>query len=586
MATLLCACAVAVGLATPASADPSCQSGGVLLVFARGSDAPLKDWSKEAVTFFNQVQQALGSVKSEVVQVGDEDGDGGIEKPQDPSRNGLGWNGVDPGEYPAVGWNQWIGPDGNWGADFSGYNNSRETDTNDLVSFLTQRNCPQEAIVLAGYSQGADVVAAALPRLPNAVIPRIAQVALYADPKFNGVTAQADGCWRPAWVRGNVACHDYASFGALSPRNPYIPSNFESRTTSWCDDGDGVCTGTWTHIGWGTHMSAYSGDGGWIAKSAPDIAYAAWRKTIELNPPPPSSSPSSYPPPGSGQKVAATKNQDGRLALFYVGGDSAIYYQYQISPGGYWAEEHRLAAYAKGIAATTSLDGRIELFYIGGDDVVYHRYQLSPNSHSWSGEERFSGNALSISAARNGAGRLELVVVGMNHALYTMQQLSPNSWGSGALDGSSWHYIPSWAADVAMTTSNDGRNEIFYVGSTRVLMHRWQSTVGDLYPNEEGFSASILKTAATRNQDGRLEVFAIGDNNHLFNKWQLQPNTPWYDSWGGLIGQARYLTAARNQDGRLELFFVGLNGRLYHEWQQQVGGNWSGESLMYGSAAP
>lgn len=137
-----------VGPASPAGAvGPVCQNGGVLLVFARGSGAKLNPRSNEAVRFFTAVSSQLGSIPNALVQVGDEDEDGD---------SGDGWGGVDQekSEYPAVAWNQWINADGSWGLDLSGYNTSRETGTNGLVSFLTQRNCPQEAIVLGGYSPG------------------------------------------------------------------------------------------------------------------------------------------------------------------------------------------------------------------------------------------------------------------------------------------------------------------------------------------------------------------------------------------------------------------------------------------------
>jgi hypothetical protein len=550
------------------AAEPQCQNGGVLTVHARGSGAGYD--STEAQIFFESVETALGSIPSAQLELGDQNDD------DQTDLNGYyaahaPWAVVMPENYRA----------------------SVAFGLIELIDYLNRRSlsCPREAIVIGGYSQGAQVVAAAMndPGLSQTALNHIAHVALYGDPKFNGVTARSDGCWRPQWVRGNVPCRDNAAFGVLQPLNPYTPSVLEGLTTSWCDAGDAICIGDapGAAAGGGTHTTAYTGPSGWIVQSAPEIAHAAWLKTIELNPQPPAPPPPSVnPAPGYGPKLAATKNQDGRLGLFYVGGDSNIYYQYQLTPGGYWGVEKKIPAYAKGIAATTSHDGRIELFYVGGDNAVYHRYQTAVNSDSWSAEERFAAGALSISAARNGAGRIELVITGTNNALYILEQTAPDSWGPGALDGTGWQHIPSWAKDVAMTTSHDGRNEIFYVGSTGVLMHRWQTTVGDAYPNEEGFSASILKTAATRNQDGRLEVFAVGDNSHLFNKWQWQPNTPWYDSWGPLTGKARYITAARNHDGRLELFHVGLNNRIYHQWQQTVGSNWSGESLMYGGVAP
>lgn len=105
--------------------------------------------------------------------------------------------------------------------------------------------CPDQHLVLAGYSQGAHVIGEALFDLPAEHLDRVAFVALFGDPTLltNGRGALPPACLgshRP-WRRGNLRC--YHDGGVLGPRDPYVPDAIAGRVGSWCDKQDGVCTG-------------------------------------------------------------------------------------------------------------------------------------------------------------------------------------------------------------------------------------------------------------------------------------------------------------------------------------------------------
>lgn len=256
---------VAFGPASPARADPGCQTNGVLEIFARKSGASLYPISDEAQAFFNDVGLALGSTPHNQVQIGDEDGDYGV---------------VQSGEYPAIGlpWIQWPTY---WG--------SVQIGVSELTGYLNQRaaRCPNEAIVLGGHSQGADVVGTTLERggLSDTAKSHIAYVALYGDPRNSGYLTGSSGgpagippCFHGPWLQGNLQCGSSPVNGLLTARTPYVPTDFLFRTGGWCDAGDGMCTGNLASCiasGCGTHNTAYSGSGGWIQQSASTIADAA-----------------------------------------------------------------------------------------------------------------------------------------------------------------------------------------------------------------------------------------------------------------------------------------------------------------------
>ncbi|GIH06658.1 hypothetical protein Rhe02_47250 [Rhizocola hellebori] len=244
------------------------------LVFARGSGAGLG--SPEALKFFDTARTQLTAVglSSSIAEVGDLDNNGVV---------GLG-------EYPALYGFGWVM--------FPTYSGSVDWGVTELINYLNDRvtrpGCQREAIVLGGYSQGADVVGTALqdPRLHLEALSHIAYMATYGDPRHN--TGSFFGCLVqiPQWVKGDAGC---TSDGApLQPRYPYARSGFEGKTGSWCATGDGICSHNILMVP-GTHASGiYTNT--WIPDSAPVIATAARAKANEFNaqPPPAAGNPFGY----------------------------------------------------------------------------------------------------------------------------------------------------------------------------------------------------------------------------------------------------------------------------------------------------
>jgi surface antigen len=133
---------------------------------------------------------------------------------------------------------------------------------------------------------------------------------------------------------------------------------------------------------------------------------------------------------GSARRITLARNADGRLEVFYVGTDAAIWHRWQTSAGGGWSPEARLGGHAVDVAAQANGDGRLEVFYVGGANTVWHRWQTSPGG-DWSGEGRMDGAAKAISVARNQDGRLEVFTVGMNDAVWHRWQTSAGAAWSG-----------------------------------------------------------------------------------------------------------------------------------------------------------
>ena len=191
------------------------------------------------------------------------------------------------------------------------------------------------------------------------------------------------------------------------------------------------------------------------------------------------------------------------------------------------------------VAAAANADGRTEVFYIRSDSALYHNWQTAPNGNWLAAGSPLPGFAKALAVGQNQDGRLELFHIGTNNALYHNWQGTPNGlWGAGG---------PLQGFGQAMAV---------------------------------GLNAGLPGLPGP--QDGRLEVFYIGTDNALYHNWQTAPNgTSGWASQAALGGFAKALAVGENEDGRLEVFYIGTDNALYHNWQTLAGG-WSGEVRLGG----
>ena len=194
----------------------------VLLVAARGSSDPPR--GTEVTAMWREFRAALPGVDVETVELGDLDGDGRVDV--------GGYTAVDAFSAPAV--DLATNPADTDVAFIGGYNQSRRIGTLELVQLLESRGrtCPDQRVVVAGYSMGAHAEGVALRRLLPGAAARIDAVELFGDPSFMlGPWARVD----PGAVT--------AGHGFLGERPEYVPAAFAARTESWCGAWDGLCTG-------------------------------------------------------------------------------------------------------------------------------------------------------------------------------------------------------------------------------------------------------------------------------------------------------------------------------------------------------
>jgi hypothetical protein len=268
------------------------------------------------------------------------------------------------------------------------------------------------------------------------------------------------------------------------------------------------------------------------------------------------------------------QNPDGRLEVFVIGADHSLLHASQLTAGSTsWSGLTSLGGYIIGNPAVArNSDGRLEVFVIGSNHALYHKYQLAAGStNSWSGYTSLGGYIISNPVAgQNSDGRLEVFVIGSDHALYHIFELaasSSNSWsGFRSLGG----YIIS---NPAVASNSDGRLEVFVIESDHALYHIFELAASSSnswsgYAYLGGTMLGNTNPAAALNSQGQLQVFVVGANNSILYKFQITPGSSSWTQYAGLGGFViSNPVVAKNADSRLELFVIEGDHALYHNSQ-------------------
>jgi hypothetical protein len=230
--------------------------------------------------------------------------------------------------------------------------------------------------------------------------------------------------------------------------------------------------------------------------------------------------------------------------------------------------------------AQRNQDGRLEVFATGVGEI-FNIWQVFPNggwTNGWRSKDRPSSN-VSIQSqvvGRNADGRQEIFAIGADNALWQKWQVAPNNgW-------SEWKTLETPATDTSLSDrftvgrNQDGRQEVFAVGSDGNVWQIWQTAPNDGWSDwrklgqpRPGIRPSDRITVGS-NADGRQELFVMGGDDAVWHIWQVAPNVGW-SAWESLDkAQHRGLSepsVQKNADGHLEVFAPG-NGAFCNRWQE------------------
>jgi acylphosphatase len=276
---------------------------------------------------------------------------------------------------------------------------------------------------------------------------------------------------------------------------------------------------------------------------------------------------------------AVASNRDGRLEVFGIGTDHALWHDWQVKAGGTWSGWNSLGGVLTSDPTLgRNADGRLEAFVRGTDDALWHNWQTSAGG-GWSGWASLGGAIISDPfVSENRDGRLEAFARGTDNALWHIWQVTPGGGWSG------WNSLAGViTSDPIVGQNADGRLEAFARGTDNALWHIWQVTPNGGWSGWNTLGGTITSIVSVgRNKDGRLEVFARGTDNAVWHIWQTSAGGGWsgWASLGGVITSDPVVS--ENQDGRLEVFARGTDNAVWHIWQMSAGGGWSGWASLAG----
>lgn len=232
--TSLCMGGIFLGSSPRASAESGLTKscGTIELVYARGSGQPLgfPESTRLKVQFESKIKSPLSLSFYE-----------------------LGTESINGHKYPAVNIGNLL--NGNAiGAKLSAgqandYGKSVYTGVQELNAYMQARfaKCHSfgSKFILAGYSQGAQVIGQYLQTAGDIMRSTITYAALFGDPKLH--LPEGEGIYPPA-CRGKElsdyrrivpSCH--VDNGTLGARKPYLPESMKSKTGLWCYNNDSIC---------------------------------------------------------------------------------------------------------------------------------------------------------------------------------------------------------------------------------------------------------------------------------------------------------------------------------------------------------
>jgi hypothetical protein len=284
---------------------------------------------------------------------------------------------------------------------------------------------------------------------------------------------------------------------------------------------------------------------------------------------------------------AVNRNQDGRLEVMAIGGDRVLHHAWQVSPNNGWGPWVLFGSRLPiGIelqgdpAMIVSHDGRLEVYALGSDRAIWHAWQTTPNG-AWSGWDSLGGNCTSSpTIGINDDGRLEVFVRWEDGTLHRNWQRVPG-WG---VSWAGWHRTGhlQLAGAPSVATNADGRLEVFARGGDGQLHHTAQTR--DLFnPWTAWMNPGGVITgdpACTEFDVGgrrRIVVFAAGMDGRLFHAWQTAPNNGWAQTGDfGVTGirPGGKVSVCRTSNGGIHLFAQADDGSVLQRDLLPPGG-WS-----------
>jgi len=323
----------------------------------------------------------------------------------------------------------------------------------------------------------------------------------------------------------------------------------------------------------------------------------------------------------SNDLITVGNNSDGRMEIFAIGGDGALWHTYQTKPNDrHWTGWSSLGkpskiSYLDSPVVLNNQDGRMEVFatgynagttaYMGGE--LWHTSQSKPARGPWNSWKNLGSPSKSvkinrIGAGRNSDGRLEVFATGAvwptispEEGIWHIWQQKPNkeTWSKWANMGKPKGVNSLTNLPAVVSNNSDGRLEVFVTKGSLWHMYQSKANTGPWIGwgkmgNPINTSLNLIPATVGKNSDGRLEVFAVDYFNgkdyskgSLWHRYQPKPGRgPWinWDSLGrpGNVPLVNEPIAERDSNGCLVVFVINFESSIWYRYQtESKKGPWS-----------
>ncbi len=279
-------------------------------------------------------------------------------------------------------------------------------------------------------------------------------------------------------------------------------------------------------------------------------------------------------------QIELTRNRNGALAFFGRTPSGGIRYAQQNSPNGAWSGLTSLDGWGLlDMAVAENLDGRLEVFALGGDRAIYHRWQTTAGQSVWSGWQNLGGSQLKdVAVGRNQDGSLDMVVVGGDNMVYEQRQ---NGAGGGF---GGWRYVGGvGVTQIEVGTYPSGRLALMGLSTDGELFMTSQPSLNAAFAGWTTLGGWQLRSFdLTRNLDGRMEIVALGGDRQVYGKTQGGEFLGFGDWWSYGVAQIQDLDVTMGARGELNVLMVGGDGVIYHTAQNGPGAGFVGKPDLGG----
>ncbi|KAJ3025286.1 UNVERIFIED_CONTAM: hypothetical protein HDU68_007295, partial [Siphonaria sp. JEL0065] len=280
---------------------------------------------------------------------------------------------------------------------------------------------------------------------------------------------------------------------------------------------------------------------------------------------------------GNGAKLSPLEvkgivNNNGVIELFAIAGPTQTMFR-SVQNGssfGAWTAFGSLS-YTHDLNVVKLSDGRVQVFVINSDYAVWYSVQASAGSSTYSSFVSIGGALLSMSVIPDVDGTLRILGLGSGNWLYYSKQSGPNvnTWSTFVLLANNLQSVNGWSTQLKtgslVTAMNgDGRYAVFGLGiggtaSGQVLTLLQSAPNSDTVASWTAlpFGAGSFKSiSAISTNSQKLVVVGIDTNNNAWYIQQLQAGSSSWGVWSTTGSKISLMTTSMGDGGTIGLYGI------------------------------